>query len=345
MPVPEGTARGMKKGTHTTMRTRYSWQHPLALVFISCLSMCMLSCNEENGALAPYIGPPAMSSLAVEEGTYRPKIAWVGGYVAAVGVNHDTLAALDSTLNWLIQSAGDDIGFPLLFNVPPSGTQDVTDQYGGHHVDSLSEDQTYTFWVMKKAGWDQVKNLNGKLLLPDSTLTGPVAIRGDTIFVGPTGGIIQKKRLDVYINIRNIKVYGPLVLDPNTFQPYMTVTPTNRDNNPIVTFQIKQPGVTDTMVAAFGLNDGSAYDVGTVLWEVLTVDTVDTVIQYRSLNIIPSPIVFGERPPRTQAFTEYPAGGLQRNKTYFFWLATSQWDGISHVRSSRYHSYVVFDTW
>ncbi len=335
----------MKRGFESSVRLLHTPQTFLAVVSVACLSLIALSCNEENVSLAPYAGPPPMSSLAVEDGTYSPKMAWVGGYVSVVGVNQDTIAALDSTLVWLIQSTSDDIGFPLKFNVPPSGTQDLTTQYGGHHVDSLSEDQNYTFWVMKLAGWDQVKNLNGRILLPDSTLTGAVAVRGDTIFVGRSGGVIQRKRLDVYINIRNVKIYGPLVLDPNTFQPYMTVTPTNRDNNPIVTFTIKQPGVTDTMVAAFGLNDGSAYDVGTVLWEVLTVDTVDTVIQYRSLDIIPSPIVFGEKPPRTQAFTEYPAGGLQRNKTYFFWLATNQWDGISHIRSSRYHSYAVFDTW
>ncbi len=327
-----------------------------AMILLCLLAGIFLSCEKTTFPLAPYAGGPAMSGVNVQDSTYLPKFAWTGGEVSVIGVNMGGKAALDSTLIWLVHSPSDNMGGePLKYGSLPAGAEDLTAQFGGHHLDSLREDSNYTFWVMKADAWQQVQSQRNMPIVVDTAApmsgvkgtNSPVLTQGDTVFVSHWSSSVQKKRIDLYINISNIKGYGILCLDPNTYKSYLTITPTNTDNNPIVTFKIVQAGVKDTAVAAFGMTEGDGYDINNIVWEVLTIDStkIGTLLYYRSLDIIPSPIKCGQTYDRTQVFTQYPPNGLQRNKIYTFWIATKDWDGISHLRSSKYHSYITFQTW
>jgi hypothetical protein len=311
-----------------------------SLVWVMVLTLSF-ACGEDKTPLAPYAGQPEMSSLLVEEGTHIPRFTWLGGYVAVLGVNQGPAAALDSTLLWLIYTNGNNIHFPVTFNQLPPGAEDLTTRYGGRHVDKFLEDTTYTFWVLKAETWSQVAANAGKPLRTNPNPTSaPVEVRSDTVIINSMNHLQNTRTIDVYTNIKEIRPTDKLgiLAEINVQQSYTS-------NNPIVTWKIRQSGVTDSLISAFGLLIGTAYDPNTTVWEVWSEEVIGGVSIFGKKNVIRSPIVMGQAFPETRVFTQYPAEGLERDKDYVFWVANKDWDGVDHRRSARNHAYIKFRTW
>jgi hypothetical protein len=294
------------------------------------------SCNEEDDGLAPYAGSPKMSDITVQDSTYRPEITWLGGYVSVLGVNYGTRAALDSSLVFLIYKAGNDIHYPVTFGQVPSGAQDLTAQFGGTRVDSLTEDSTYTFWVLKENEWNQISSLNNKILVYDSSLTTSLQVNGDTVRLSNAGHTQQVKPLDVYIDISGVNPVGRLGI--------ISIEETNITNSPIIHWTITQTGVTDSLIAAIGIVEGSQFNPDAEVWSVYSLSDSAGQPQFGKVNIINQPVTAGQSLPGTQVFVEYPDGGLKKNTTYYVWIANKSWDGEGRLRVTNFYAYATFNT-
>lgn len=121
-------------------------------VLLVCTSIFLLSCNGDGStSLAPYEAYRPLTITAVTHG-YKPDIDWLGGRVAAVGINTGQAAGLDSTLVWLRTATDDNINAFARMGVE-------TDLNGiiaasGSPVDSLEHGVTYTFWIATKEAYD-----------------------------------------------------------------------------------------------------------------------------------------------------------------------------------------------
>lgn len=321
----------MKQMNHRLKQLRgFAW---MLLFLIS------LSCENQEEAVAPYLGATAMGKIIVQDSTLTPQVFWSGGYVSVFGVNLGSLAALDSTLVFLTAIQGDNIHYPVTIGRIPPGAQDMANAYGGHNVSRLLEDYVYTFWLLKAEAWSQASGQRGKKIRVDNQAVASVTVRGDTILVGNMLGTAHTQTADAYVNIKNIIPRGRLA--------DLWVQETDTSDGAILSFQIKQPGVTETLVAATGLviNSGT-YNVDNVVWEVLSVDSSGVKPVYRTKNVIASPVLFGQQLPQTAVFKSLSVKGLIRNRAYYAWIATKEWDGLS--RDSRivpYYAWITFDTW
>jgi hypothetical protein len=321
----------MKHNNHRLVRRRpFAW---ILLVLIS------LSCDNQEESVAPYLGATAMGKVIVQDSTLTPQVFWSGGYVSVFGVNLGLSAALDSTLVFFATTQGDNIHYPVTIGRIPPGAADMVATYGGRSVSRLLEDSVYTFWVMKADAWSQASGQRGRRIRVEDNSTTAVTIRGDTIHVGGMLGTTHTQRADAYVNIKNILPHGRL--------GNMWIQETDTSDGAILSFQINQAGVTDTLVAAMGLviNSG-VYNVDDVVWEVLSVDSSGVKPVYRTKNVISSPVLLGQQLSRTAVFKSFSVHGLIRNKTYYAWIATKEWDGLS--RDSRivpYYAWVTFVTW
>lgn len=300
------------------------------------LVMFSLSCEKESNPLAPYGGGRrALATIIVQDSTFTPKITWVGGFVSVLGINRGGMAILDTSLAWIVRSAGDALHYPVTVGQLPAGAEDLTSSFGSLPAAKLIEDQLFTFWVMKDQAWVQLSSLTNKRILPDSSASAGVRVQGDTVFVAPTEFTLLTDTTDIFVNINNVDARGRLGT--------MTVTETDTSNNPLIEFVITQ--TTDTAVAAVGLVYGTAvYDVNRVIWEVLSEDTTGGPPVYRTKNIIASPLIMGQAIPGTRAFTVYPSRGLERGEEYYCWIATKDWDGNSRTRTANYYASVTFRT-
>ncbi|MBN1894944.1 hypothetical protein JW906_10635 [bacterium] len=296
------------------------------------------ACRKNDAPLAPYAGRPELSGFQIEAGSFAPKMTWIGGYVSALGVNRGSRAALDSTLIWLIHAQGDGVRFPVQFGTLPAGVEDLTLSSGGIPEDSLTEDNPYTFWLLKETAWEAVLQNPGKDWLADPQLPeGTAVLRDDTLHMDPYQCLMQNRMLDVYVNIRDFKTFGRLAIlqlgEPKT------------SNHPVFSWTIQQAGVTDTLVAALGLVKADSYKPDKLVWEVWSEEQTGAAPVYGKKNVISAPVRFGQTFPETRAFTEYPEQGLERNKTYYLWIASSGWDGLKHSRAANFYAYASFNTW
>jgi hypothetical protein len=301
------------------------------------LIIFFFSCQDENNTVAPYANTRLMSDIQVEGGTFHPNVTWAGGYVSTLGINIGSVAALDTTLIWIIHIPEDDLRFPVKYGDLPDGAEDLTSHYGGTTLDSLIEDSSYTFWVMKEEAWLKVANENGKILLQDTSSTSSsVTIINDSIFVGSGAHAQLFTYQDVYINLNNIKPVGRLA---NIF-----IEQPRTSNNPIISWEIKQSEVIDTLVAAVGIIRGQTYNAERKLWEVYA-DTTSEISEYGKINIIETPFICGQSFDGTRVFVKYPDGGLKRNEDYYIWIANKDWDGVGRRRSTNYYAFITFHTW
>ena len=268
------------------------------LFFFTLILLIFLfpSCSKEDNTLAPYAGSSGMSNVTIQDSSFTPKINWVGGYVSVVGINRGEHAALDTSLIWLIYNSNDQIHYPVQYGVLPAGAQDLTDQYNGTFIDSLVEDNTYTFWVMRAEDWDQISSMQNKIIILDSSITS-LQIDADTIRISPSGHTQKTQNLDIYVNIFNIETRGKL--------GSVLITPTNRSNNPIISWDITQ--VSDSLISAIGITEGSQYNGSAIVWEVYSVSDSAGNTYYGKKNVIPSPLIAGQDLPETYVFNEYPA--------------------------------------
>ncbi|MCF7802633.1 MAG: hypothetical protein K9N57_00420 [Candidatus Marinimicrobia bacterium] len=146
---------------------------------VMCFSLLLLQCSDEtkNDVLAPYKGHRALELLKVTQ-SFTPDIQWLGGRVASAGVNKGGTAALDSTLIWIYTADDDIIGSPVSFSVEPDS--DLIQSYGGEPADSLSDGETYTFWIAEKSVF--AANLDSSAIdsmnFTDTTMTTALVPRG-----------------------------------------------------------------------------------------------------------------------------------------------------------------------
>ncbi len=308
------------------------------MVFFASALMIFLftSCSKEDNTLAPYAGSPGMSDITVQDSSFTPKITWLGGYVSVVGVNTGTHAALDSSLVWLIYMPDNQIHFPVQYGILPSGAQELTSQYNGTFVDSLIEDSTYTFWVMKADDWSQISGMQNKIIVLDSSAAS-VEVNGDTIRLSSTGHIQKTQNVDNYVNFTDFFSKGKLA-DIVVEQP-------RTSNSPIISWHIKQDGVTDSLVAAIGITEGNQYNESKKMWEVYSVSDSAGVTYYGKKNVIGPPLIAGKELPETYVFKAFPPSGLKRNTSYYVWIANKNWDGENRTLVTKYYAYAYFTTY
>jgi len=295
-----------------------------------------ISCENTDDTLAPYVGSPNVSGLQIEAKSYTPKITWIGGYITVLGINRGSKAALDNSLVWLIYKSGNDIHYPVQYGQLPIGVQDLTSQYGGSSIPELIEDSTYTIWVIKEDVWNIISTNPGKIITLDSVLTQTYSIAGDTIKLSASVHTQKTQNLDNYLNIYEIATFGRLGI--------IGINQTNTSNDPKISWRMTQPDVADTLIAAIGIADGSQYSSTASIWEVYSEVTENDTLFYGKHNVIPSPLLAGQNLSSTKVFVEYPIDGLQRNKTYYVWIANKNWDGVGRLRSTPFYAYATFKT-
>lgn len=136
-------------------------------------------CSDEENPLAPYDGHRPLDILKVTQ-SFTPEVQWVGGRVAAVGVNRGERAALDSSLVWLRTAPGNSISSVVA--VGPEHDRDLVASFGGTPLDSLADGETYTFWLAEAdafaAGLDSAAVAPGTFA--DTTLTMQLVLRGQS---------------------------------------------------------------------------------------------------------------------------------------------------------------------
>lgn len=155
-------------------RGRHPFGGLLALALCAVLSA---GCDSGSNPLAPYEGARPLTFLRVTQ-NFQPDVQWVGGRVAAVGVNRGPRAALDSTLVWLQTASGNEIASHVTFG--QAGDDAAVAQYGGVPLDSLEDGAEYTFWLAEEAAFEAA--LEEGALTPhtfvDTTVTMNLFLRG-----------------------------------------------------------------------------------------------------------------------------------------------------------------------
>jgi hypothetical protein len=298
----------------------------------------LFSCEENKDGIAPYEGSRLVSDLTIEEGSFSPKVTWIGGYVSVFAINRGSVAALDSSLIWIISAPDNGIKYPVQFNQVPEGATDLTSTYGGTKVENLIEDNDYTFWIMKEDAWTQVSGEEGSKIFFNEELEGSsIVVSDDSLFAGPEVHTQIYKALDVYINLDNIRSVGKLAT--------IFVEQPLTSNNPKFSWQIKQADVTDSLIAAVGIVEGQSYNPNKLVWDVYSIDSTSGSPEYGTINIIETPVISGEALDGTFAFVEYPIEGLERDKDYYLWIANNEWDGVGRTRVTNFYAYVTFHTW
>lgn len=114
-------------------------------------ALTITACSEDSNPVASYEGHRPLQFLNVTQ-SYTPQIQWVGGRVAAVGVNRGEKAALDATLLWIMTA--DDNTISSFVTVGEGGDPGLVTRYGGTPVDSLQDGETYTFWMAERDVFD-----------------------------------------------------------------------------------------------------------------------------------------------------------------------------------------------
>jgi|GEM_PF-664200 hypothetical protein len=295
------------------------------------------SCNNEDNGLAPYSGSPLMSTIKVEQGTFKPKITWVGGYVSVIGVNKGSDAKLDSTLIWLVHSNSDQIEYPITFGDVPAQSQNLVSQYGGNAQDKLSEDNSYTYWLVKTDVWGKISSIKNKIMKADNSLSaGEIKVVDDTLKISSHSFTLANQNLDVFVNIGEVTSFGRFAK--------INIVPATDNNGPVVSWEIIQNGVTEQKISAIGLVKAQQYVALNSVWEMWSSEQTSDGFVYGKKDVISSPLNLGQNVDGTRTFLELPAEGISRNENYYLWIASSSWDQKNRTRTTNYYSYVTFKT-
>jgi hypothetical protein len=295
------------------------------------------SCGNDDNSLAPYIGSPALSMIKVEDGSFKPRITWVGGYVSVIGVNKGSSAKLDSTLVWLVQSNEDQIRFPITFGDTPVNSQNLINQFDGKPANNLIEDNSYTYWILKAAVWNKVSQYKNKVLIADEKIPqGEIKVENDTVKISSYSFSSTNQNLDVYVNITEVTTFGRLAR--------INILPPTDENGPIISWEIIQSGVTDSKISAIGLVKAQQYIALSSVWEMWSSEQTPEGFIYGKKNVISTPLHIGQNIEGTRTFIELPAEGLSRDENYYLWIANASWDQKARTRTTNNYSYVTFKT-
>lgn len=251
------------------------------LILISVMVSCIV---DSDDVLAPYGASRPLTFLRVTQ-SITPDIQWVGGRVAAVGVNRGGVAALDSTLVWLRLAPDNSIGSYV--TVGEQTTTDVIAQFGGTPSDSLLDNVEYTFWLAERDIFDQGLSADHRteFTFVDTTITMRLFLRGT-----PGGATVGGQRIAT-ISIRRDERL--------------------RSDRYIVSW----PEGTAFRRAA--IRRGTTGGFSDLIWHIVTPDDLPD-------NIV-SPFVIGEPIEGTDIVIPWPETGFEKNTVYFFWMANSDW--------------------
>lgn len=148
-----------------------------ALVLAPALALSLAACSNEANPLAPYLGQRPLEFLHVTQ-SFTPDIQWVGGRVAAVGVNRGDRAALDSTLVWIQRAPDNAISSSV--NVGQDADRAYIESLGGTPQEELTDTETYTFWIAEASalgvGLDPARVTPGAFA--DTTVTFSLVLLG-----------------------------------------------------------------------------------------------------------------------------------------------------------------------
>ncbi len=246
----------------------------------------LLSCNEQSDdGVAPYWGARWMSFMKITR-SITPDIQWLGGRVAAVGVNKGTRAALDSTLIWLRTAPDNSIGSFVTVGLHTDSVSIL--KSGGDPVAALVDSGVYTFWLAQQSA--MASNLDTLQMtrynFVDTTFMAILYLRGTP--GGEKSGLVLRDSMKIRIDER---------FSGNTFVVEW--------NHPDHFFR---------RVAVRRASLGGFTDLD---WHVMTPDTL--------ADNIGSPVTLGVAPPNTEVIVPYPAGGLAHNQVYLVWMTDSRW--------------------
>lgn len=311
------------------------------LVLSSLISMLMVSsCKDDESPVAPYTNETELENILIEQNSYTPKVTWLGGYVNVFAVNEGTNAMLDNSLVWLVSTQGDNITYPALYGTIKENEQNITESYGGSILPELLEDNIYTFWIAKENIWNILTNNTQKIILIDSTLSDlGSAIIDDTLFVSQTSYSSLTYSLDVFINVDESSIQNRGRLGT------VYIEQANTSNNLNITWDFQDSEAADLRISAMGICEGQQFDINNQTWDLYSVEEVNGENIYGSKNIISQPIKLGEEVEGTRVFYEFPENGLERNKNYYLWIATSDWDGENRGRTADGYATITFKTW
>lgn len=261
--------------------------------------------TDTTGPLADYEGQRALEILKVTQ-SFTPEVQWLGGRVAAVGVNRGDEAALDSTLVWITTADGNDINS----HVEVSGESNeaaLVKSFGGTPADSLESGAQYTFWMAESdvfgAGLDST-SFDGANFV-DTTLTMELILRGNTR--GAAGGGIFNPPLIEKISI--IRQESLL------------------DNRYIITWK-----PSDVSFRRIALRQGATGGFDNLIWHIVVPDSVEQDLS--------PPIVIGNAPEHAQvaiAFEGFPSPDV-----YALWMVTEEWTEGFGPRFDGYVDFQIF---
>lgn len=307
---------------------------------ILLILIILLSCTENDNTIAPYNASTPMSTLTIEPNSYKPKITWIGGYVSTIGVNLSEFSKLDTSLIWCTYSPPNNIKYPIQFGTFPNGALDIIEDYEGTFQDVLTEDNVYTFWIIKDEVWQNISDQTGKFIALDTNIVGDKFwIDNDTVKISDSYHTQITYPLDVYINIDwdNTQSFGRL--------GEIIVEQTDTSNNIVVDWNIIQSGITDSLISAIGICIGSQYDINSMIWETWSEEIVDGESIFGKKNVISKPLLLGQDFEETRVFGEWPETGLERDQTYYLWIASKEWDGVRRGRAVDGYAYMKIAIW
>ncbi len=266
------------------------------VTIVSILLLLFVNCSKDsNDVLAPYKGERPLILLQITK-NYTPDIQWLGGRVAAVGVNKGDKAGLESSLIWLMTADENSIGSYVTYGTN-SNTAKIL-EYGGIPEDSLKHEVEYTYWLAEKSAFDAALDstqLNEHNFI-DTTFTM------DLYLDGRAGGERLGNKLVVTISIRR---------EQTLLEEIFTLDWEPRDI-PFRRIAIRE--------------DASSGAFTDLIWDVSTPDSIED-------NIYP-PVIIGEPPEGTIETIAWPETGFKRNVVYFLWIANNKWDGQSFNRTA-----------
>lgn len=170
---------------------------------IAIVTLMLVCCVEDtDSTLAPYQGYRELEIIYIMHSP-EPDIQWLGGRVAAVGVNQGDKAALDSTLIWLMTAEDNAIDSYVTYGT--DADTDKIQQCEGEFIDSLSHKVQYTFWLAEKDAYDA--NL-ASAYLDEHTFV-------DTTF--ELSYILSGRLKSGYTNIEEIRIEQNETILTNTF--------------------------------------------------------------------------------------------------------------------------------
>jgi hypothetical protein len=277
-----------------------------------CISLLIITgCTEETEtSLAPYQGQRALEIIKITRSP-RPDIQWLGGRVAAVGVNEGDQAAMDSTLVWLTTAETDTLSSYQTFGT--NTDESLLATLGAVPADSLDHDAMYTIWLATEEAFSASLDtaFRDENTFIDTTFAAPVYLRGKSWG--------ERSGTQVIVDLKIEQVESML---DNFF--ILTWTP--------ATLPFRQLAIRKAAVGGFE----------DLVWHILTPDSLDD-------NIYP-PLIIGSTVPGTDELVAWdPAVGFLPDEEYpsvgeghVLWMTNSKWTGAFSRYETGYAWFLVY---